>query len=79
MSAIQLRDLIQRSIEDLPDNSLKNIAEYVLFIRTQTFQPELLEQEIWSKRLQEMLSELRFAEAMHVEEEFADYQKHPIE
>ncbi len=80
MSAVQLKDLIYHSLEDLPDNSLKNIAEYILFIRTQTFQPELLDQETWSKRLQEMLSEFRLAEAIHVEEEFVDYQKnYPIE
>lgn len=80
MSATQLRDLIRRSIEDIPDEGLKNIAEYVLFVRTQTFHPELLEQESWSQRLQEALSQLRSSELMHVEEEFTDYQKkYPVE
>jgi adenine specific DNA methylase Mod len=80
MSAIQLRDLIYHGIADLPDTSLKNIAEYVLFIRTQTFQPELLQQEAWSQRLQETLSEMHTTEWMHVEEEFVDYQKnYPVE
>ncbi len=80
MSAAQLRDLIRRSIDDLPDEGLKYVASYVLFIRTQTFQPELLEQETWSQRLQEALSELRSTELIHVEEEFTDYQKnYPIE
>ena len=50
------------------------LSDFIAFIRTKTFRPELLERDL----LQLDLSLLDLAERVHLEEEFADYKTiHP--
>lgn len=75
-----LKQTIANGISDLSEESLQEIADFVLFIRAKKQHKIAFTETQLVNYIQRELSALSKAEQMHVEEEFADYpKKHPVE
>lgn len=80
MKAIDYQQLILKGIKDLPKESLKEIADFVIFIRKKTLNPKEYQEDLAYELLNQELRTLSETEQAHLEEEFKDYQKnYPIE
>lgn len=71
---VPVQELIWANIKDLPKESISEILDFIVFVRTKTFHPEVLEQSVEPNSLHHELSVLDYAETSHLESEFADYQ-----
>ncbi len=71
----KLQKTILHSLEGLPESRLKEIAEYIFFIRQKTLNPETFQQEFESIMLTDELTALEINEAAHLEEEFKNYKE----
>jgi hypothetical protein len=72
MASVQ--EAIWANVKDLPKESIREILDFIVFIRTKTFHPEVLEKSIGHQSLHHELSNLDNTEISHLESEFADYQ-----
>lgn len=81
METSQLRHFISSGIEGLPVESLKEIADFVVFVRLRSSNPLVFEkQDDLAIELNRELSLLNTSELMHLEEEFSGYERiHPHE
>lgn len=69
-----MKALVWLNIQDLPNDSIAEILDFIGYIRAKKFQPEIFKQAYY-KILKADLSELDTAERNHLEEEFLDYKK----
>lgn len=73
MTAQNYKQLIMEGINDLPQEMLAEIADFVYFVRKRAVQPDLFEEELKTALLKVDLQQLRQIELSHLEEEFKDY------
>ena len=71
---VSVQEAIWANVKDLPKESIIEILDFIIFIRTKTFHPEVLEQSVEQISLHHELSNLDNAQTSHLESEFADYQ-----
>jgi len=80
MQALNLQQVILYGINGLPNESIKEIADFVLFVRKKTLDPETFNQELQYDLVNQELKRMSKSEQQHLEEEFANYQKkYPFE
>jgi hypothetical protein len=80
MSTSALKKIIQNGIRDLPEEGLKMVADFVLFIRVRLAHEKDLDEEKMMEFLSKELEQLSASETAHLEEEFENYEKDfPIE
>lgn len=80
MTAATLKQVIAQGISDLPEESLQEVADFVLFIRAKKIRKVPFSEAGLANYIQQELSALREAELSHVEEEFIGYKKkYPVE
>jgi hypothetical protein len=76
METSQLRRIISSGIEGLPVESLKEIADFVVFVRLRSLKPLMFEkQDDLALELSRELALLNTNELLHLEEEFATYER----
>ena len=80
MNTTALKQVIAHGISDLPEESLQEVADFVLFLRAKKISKVAFSEIGLADYIQRELSALREAELSHVEEEFVGYQKkYPVE
>ncbi len=80
MKVLDYQQLILKGIQDLPKESLKQIADFVIFTRKKALNPKEYQDDIAYELLNQDLRALSETEQEHLEDEFRDYQKnHPVE
>ena len=75
MTTQEYQEMIAESIRDLPEETLAEIAHFVLFMRKKTLEPNVFEDELWGKKLEMELKQLGRDQEAHLEQEFADYDR----
>jgi hypothetical protein len=79
-SSINYPQIILHEIEGLPQETLREIVNFVIFVRKRTLFPEKMEDALTIELLHEELSTLNETEFAHLESEFENYQNHyPID
>lgn len=80
MNTANLKQTIINNLNGLEASHLKEIADYVFFVRQKAIFPEDFQAYFAEVMLQHELEILSQQESLHLEEEFEDYQqKHPEE
>lgn len=74
MNASNYEQIIVSSIKGLPPEALREVADFVYFLRRIT-DPESFEEEQFRALVEQDLANLDENELKHLEEEFADYEK----
>jgi hypothetical protein len=75
METSQLRHIISSGIEGLPVESLKEIADFVVFVRLRSSKPLVFEkQDDLAIELSRELALLDSYELLHLQEEFSGYE-----
>ncbi len=69
------QQLILNGIQTLPPNALAEIVDFVYFIRRKCQQPERFAEEYYETLLKTELQTMNRQEQIHLEQEFADYEK----
>lgn len=72
--SVDLHETIIHGLQGLPESSLREIAEYIFFVRQKALSPNRFQQQFEEAMLMEELASLEMSEASHLEEEFKDYQ-----
>ena len=75
MTANALEQVILEGIKGLPQESLAEIADFVVFLRKKSFEPKAFQEDIEGLALDLELRTLSRNEESHLEEEFADYEQ----
>lgn len=73
MNTQNYEQLIVSGIKGLPPEMLREVADFVYFLRRRAIDPESFAEEQYRILLEEDLSNLNESETKHLEEEFADY------
>jgi len=68
---INIKDYIWQCMNDLPEDRLHEILDYVIYIRKRVYEPELFQLDNMS--INEELIAKSTHEVQHLEEEFIDY------
>ncbi len=80
MTTATYREIIAEGIEGLPVEALAEIADFVLFMRRRSLQPEAFADENHRTLLLTELKNLSRGEEAHLDEEWDDYeQRYPLE
>lgn len=74
METISYEKIIVSGIKGLPTDTLREIADFVYFIRRRAVDPKSFENEQFQALIGEDLNNLNETELKHLEEEFADYE-----
>ena len=74
-STIDLKQAIINNLSGLQDSYLKEIAEYVFFIRQKAINPESFQDHFAQVMLMDELALLNRQETVHLEDEFDNYQQ----
>ncbi len=74
MRTTSYEKIILSGIKGLPSDTLREIADFVYFVRRRAIDPKSFEDEQFRALVEEDLSSLNEAELEHLEEEFADYE-----
>ena len=74
METTSYEKIIVSGIKGLPTDTLREIADFVYFVRRRAVDPKSFEDEQFRALVQEDLSSFDELEAKHLEEEFADYE-----
>ncbi|HEX9928020.1 MAG TPA: hypothetical protein VGB02_05665 [Pyrinomonadaceae bacterium] len=75
MNAQGYEQLIISGIKNLPPEMLREIADFVYFLRRRAADPKSFEAEQFQIMVEQDLSQLNESELKHLEAEFADYEK----
>jgi hypothetical protein len=75
MNTHNYEQLIVSGIKGLPQEMLREVADFVYFMRRRAVDPESFEEEQYRVLLEEDLSNLSENETKHLEEAFADYEQ----
>lgn len=73
MNTQNYEQLIVTGIKGLPQEMLREVADFVYFLRRRAANPESFEEEQYHVLIEQELSNLNESETEHLEEEFADY------
>ncbi len=73
MEATNYEKIIVSGIKGLPSETLREIADFVYFVRRRIADPKGFEDARFRALIEDDLSNLDEAELKHLEEEFADY------
>ncbi|MDP5171500.1 MAG: hypothetical protein NWR72_14740 [Bacteroidia bacterium] len=73
-ASLDLQKTIIHGLQGLPDSSLREIAEYIFFIRQKALSPDRFHQQLEEMMVAQGLLTLEMSEAAHLEEEFNGYQ-----
>jgi hypothetical protein len=80
MTALSLKSVIEQNLKGLSDEALREIVNFVLFVRIRQNNENSLNEQDLSKMLFAELSALNITETTHLEAEFENYQnKYPLE
>ena len=74
MNTTSYEKIIVSGIKGLPTETLREIADFVYFVRRRAVDPKSFEDEQFHALVGEDLSHLDESELKHLEEEFADYE-----
>ena len=75
-AAVNLKELINEGIRDLPPAYLSEVADFVVFVRRKAMEQQPYDTEV----IQRELSGLAIHEQQHLDDEFADFnQRFPKE
>lgn len=74
MNTTSYEKIIVSGIKGLPTETLREIADFVYFIRRRAVDPKSFEDEQFQALIGEDLSSLNETELEHLEAEFADYE-----
>ena len=74
MEATSYEKIIVSGIKGLPTDTLREIADFVYFVRRRAVDPKSFEDEQFRALVEGDLGVLDESEAKHLEEEFADYE-----
>ncbi|MDQ3131996.1 MAG: hypothetical protein M3Q99_14705 [Acidobacteriota bacterium] len=74
MNTPSYEKIIVSGIKGLPPETLREIADFVYFVRRRAVDPKSFEDEQFRALVEEDLSNLTETELEHLEEEFADYE-----
>ena len=78
METTSYEKIIVSGIKGLPAETLREIADFVYFVRRRAVDPKSFEDERFRALVEEDLSNLSETELEHLEEEFAGYESaHP--
>jgi len=72
--SLDLHKTIINGLQDLPESSLREIAEYVFFVRQKALSPRQFQEQFKEMLMAEELTALDKNEAAHLDEEFEGYQ-----
>ncbi|MCU0443702.1 MAG: hypothetical protein MUE85_02210 [Microscillaceae bacterium] len=72
--SLEFKEMILRGIQDLSEDSLQQIAEFVFFIRKKNLEPEIFAQEFEYVLHNNILNDVDNVELKHLEDEFSIYQ-----
>ena len=75
MSKVNYEQVIVSGIKKLPPESLREVADFVYFLRKRTFEPNFFDDENYQTLLENDLSELEINELSHLEQELKDYEQ----
>ena len=73
MEATSYEKIIVSGIKGLPAETLREIADFVYFVRRRAADPKGFEDERFRALVEDDLGNLDESELRHLEEEFADY------
>ncbi len=74
METTSYEKIIVSGIKGLPTETLREIADFVYFVRRRAVDPKSFEDEQFRALVEADLGNLDETEAKHLEEEFADYE-----
>ncbi|MCY7348333.1 MAG: hypothetical protein LH614_19230 [Pyrinomonadaceae bacterium] len=74
METATYKKIIVSGIKGLPTETLREIADFVYFVRRRAVDPKSFEDEQFRALVTEDLSNLNETESEHLEAEFADYE-----
>lgn len=74
METTSYEKIIVSGIKGLPTDTLREIADFVYFVRRRAVDPKSFEDEQFRALLEGDLGNLDESETKHLEEEFADYE-----
>lgn len=74
-TTLNLEQVIWQNLQGLSTESLKEIADFILFVRKKNLFPEQFEQELWVDFLQQETAQLSHTETLHLENEFENYEE----
>ena len=74
METISYEKIITTGIKGLPAETLREIADFVYFIRRRAIDPKSFEDEQFRALVEEDLENLTETELKHLEQEFTDYE-----
>lgn len=78
MDAANYEKLILEGIHGLPNDALREITDFVYFLRKKAKNPEAFAEEYYQLSINEELDVLNESEIKHLEEEFENYEQlHP--
>jgi hypothetical protein len=75
MTTETYHQLITEGIQDLPDEVLAEIADFVYFVRKRVLEPETFGEELRGILLRSELTKLSQGQAAHLEKEFEEYDR----
>lgn len=75
MDAPTYEQMIVSGIKGLPPETLREIADFVYFLRYRAVDPNSFEEKQFRALVEQDLSQLDENELKHLEAEFADYEK----
>ena len=75
MNQISYEKLIISGIKGLPNETLREVADFVYFLRRRSADPKGFDEEQYRSLLEEDLASLEKSEVEHLEKEFADYEQ----
>lgn len=79
-SSINYSQLILHEIQGLPQETLREIVNFVIFVRKRTLFPEKMEEDLMMELWQKELTAMNHTECEHLENEFQNYKNdYPIE
>lgn len=74
METASYEKIIVSGIKGLPTETLREIADFVYFVRRRAIDPKSFEDEQFRALIEEDLSNLNKSELENLEEEFVDYE-----
>ena len=74
MNSQTYEQIIVSGIKDLPPEMLREVADFVYFLRYRAVNPNIFEEKQFRALLEQDLSELNENELEHLEAEFTDYE-----
>ncbi len=75
MDTTNYEKLILDGISDLPTDTLREVADFVYFLRQKAKNPKVFSEEYYKTLIADDLKDLSQTELKHLEEEFENYEQ----